>query len=1284
MAFDASSAVANEPVAPAPFDPSSVVTTDIPVEHHELGPDWNNLYAGLDGLDQRVKPEQAKAFQALDNSPDGAAEARARAINKTFYEAKLGSIPQGAITGSWPTVRKTIARHLLGQPGDVPDTQLYSLTADHLQGEEFVKALMMESASPTDTVNGFRHNFPNHFLQESAESKPIVEAAMKPFVPLPEAPKNLPNMPELGLMNPALSAGVWNSFLKPTAEGVESPFGVATLGTGSVLRGAAKAGIPLAKHLLTGFEGAFAALMGKQAYDASPEMLKVINDPNTSFQSKVEAVGSVVGPGAFALLGALGALQTARGVGMPKLKGEPKVDTEILTDDALKAKGDEGVASASAAQEMQNLTPPPQSKASVFQPEIKGSGLDKESTTLNDLIGQPVRYEGYSGKLIRDAEGNFVVLKEAVEKGKPNTFEVANTGKEPLMKANEAGVIPELGWRSPERYVTVDPFASNIFDEAPHFAPEVENAAVETTARTGGQPLGVISPGFQGVQQILANGTRMVKQAMSDLRADPKYEGFTKLLNEWVGDRQLSAMRTQAEVKALMKRVPDKGIREGISNWIEAEGDMTKLTDWRDKTTKLGEKTGYEAALNLSPDQIAIATEIRDWFNKKFSEAEAAGVIDPAAFRENYVTHIVDQPLLGSFTGASSGALKKSFKYAKERVFPNFFELEQAGFKAKTKDFAHIMAVYDNELAKSIGTRNLIRNLLTETSKGGEPLAIPLTGRLKEGEGTGPNFISDPASKSPKESETIYRAIDNPALRKWAWLATDAEGKQTMIEGELGLHPEIRSHLENALGRSEISKWMESDGGSAMAILKAGAKLLDSSNAFVKRSMLGGISMFHAVHEGKRAAGYRVNPLSLEPIDPNSAFTQKAVKTGLMIAGDNDAVNMFAEGLGARGGITEAIPIVRDISRAAAEFTFHTFIPRLKMKTWTALYERNLSTYAEKIKAGTVTPDDVAYLTSHQVNARFGHLNYADLGRDPTLQHFLRIAALAPDFFESNMRNYGQAAKGFTGADSGKQAAIGFSLTAATLWLTARVLNKSLDDDPHFEEPFSVISGGRRYTMRNEAEDLWRMMKETPAYAKGRLSPGVASAVDALTQTNWRGEKITPVDAMKEFATKIVPISARWIPAVKNLLEMTATGHGRTVQPFEEFLGSQGLQVSRHSPLNAAYKLASEWRHAEGQKEDTGVYPVSKYQQLRYALEDGDTERAHEELQKLVASGEPLGKVIQGFRTSIDHPYTGSQANDYRFKASLSREDRAKVDAADKERDRIKRQFYQLVAGSGQ
>jgi hypothetical protein len=61
---------------------------------------------------------------------------------------------------------------------------------------------------------------------------------------------------------------------------------------------------------------------------------------------------------------------------------------------------------------------------------------------LANLIGTTVEYQGYTGTLVRDAEGNFMVLPPTRPNSKPFWIEVAGTGKDPSKMASEVAIVP--------------------------------------------------------------------------------------------------------------------------------------------------------------------------------------------------------------------------------------------------------------------------------------------------------------------------------------------------------------------------------------------------------------------------------------------------------------------------------------------------------------------------------------------------------------------------------------------------------------------------------------------------------------------------------------------------------------------------------------------------------------------------------------------------------------------------------------------------------------------------
>lgn len=267
-------------------------------------PNWENYYAGTDGLNQRVKPQQAAAFDALQKNSQNPKDAVMGAINQTYWQNNIRDLPAGSITSNWPTVRNTIGQEIFGRTGETSEENLYSLTGAHLKNTAFMRKVEYQNADPLQRMTMMMQAFPHQFSLSTGE---FMEEQSRPGVEVKEI-KDAPNVPALGIANPALSAAVWNSFVKPTVEGVSSPIGLGAAAVGEALTAGKAAGVPLAKEGLGLIQGLFSAAMAHQAVNQASETMKVSGDPKATFPQKVEAVGSIVTQ---MLFGAITAFETA-------------------------------------------------------------------------------------------------------------------------------------------------------------------------------------------------------------------------------------------------------------------------------------------------------------------------------------------------------------------------------------------------------------------------------------------------------------------------------------------------------------------------------------------------------------------------------------------------------------------------------------------------------------------------------------------------------------------------------------------------------------------------------------------------------------------------------------------------------------------------------------------------------------------------------------------------------------------------------------------------------------
>ena len=590
----------------------------------------------------------------------------------------------------------------------------------------------------------------------------------------------------------------------------------------------------------------------------------------------------------------------------------------------------------------------------------------------------------------------------------------------------------------------------------------------------------------------------------------PKWSDYEDATGKWSGADQANALDLDRFTKAIKDTVPDKLRREAISNWIEAGGDDSLLRERAEKSVA-PHRDGYEAALSLTDADKTIARNIMNRNDATLEEAQRAGLLQQGV--ENYVRHIwADNPKMVSKVMAEMNfnSLQTKPSFTKERKLPTYFDGEQIGLKPKDKDVGFLTASHERAFREALAARAYIKSLMEGKASDGRPLVATSWASAKELPATegikSAAYLVKP-NITPEAQFADYRPIDHPALRGWRWAGKTESGQPIFVQGDALVHPEIYTKLKNNLGKSAIRSYAMEIGGHTV---RPGAAVLNVSSE-IKHAILS-FSGFHQTTLGIHALEHRTLPAAMPELDLSQPKQKFLVDHGLMVA-QYDAAEAFGEGL-ASGGLVTKIPGIGPAYHAYTDYLFKSYLPRVKMAMALNALERNTRIYGDKLSA-----DQIGALTARQANAAFGGLNYKLLGRNKTLQDVMRLAFMAPDFTEARARFVGQAARPYNREQL--TALLGGALAFYTV---GRLLNQAVDNDPHWDKPFSLVHNGKEYKLRTVQGDFWSAINEPGKYVRNRLSPLASTSIMAAEGRDRFGRKQSLGELAKDVATSNVPI----------------------------------------------------------------------------------------------------------------------------------------------------------------
>lgn len=768
-----------------------------------------------------------------------------------------------------------------------------------------------------------------------------------------------------------------------------------------------------------------------------------------------------------------------------------------------------------------------------------------------------------------------------------------------------------------------------LSDQAPE--PVKQKAAFDLGKRISGIKDG-ISENLQGLK---AAGSYLRQK----LTGPPQFNDLKKA----IGNRHLaltdSAVNAREFVKNAMKKIPSKLSQEAIANFVDAGGDPAVLQKaLAEAPAKY--KPGYQKALNLTPDEQTVAANIKQYFETRLDDAIKNGILEDGI--EDYIHRYYqsDTPWKrGVLAELRSGISTGKPSLAKQRVFDYDFEAEKAGLKP-VKSFISRVAAYDLSLNKAIADRNIVKEMTQIKMPDGRPMVdtagagIP-TGNPVEGEGaTLIKPSAKPNSDKPIDNRSDYRPFDYPAMRKWKWAGLDENKNPIMLQGDVLVHPDAVKDVKALFERSKIRE-------STLGRLALGASstvkqtMFDLSGFHPTQITVHGLEHRSSVPFGEYDAkflGREYRPLTDYINDPDV----RGMVRGGMVMGETSGRELFHEGLSG-SSLTKHIPKLGPKLAEYTDWLFNDYIPRLKAETGLHALERNRQRFPK------LSQDELYHLTANQMNAAFGEQNYAMLGRSATTQDALRLAFVAPDFLESRAKFVGQA-----GTKYGREQFQALALGAATMYITARLLNKALDDEYHFEpkNAFSVIRNGKAYSLRTVQGDVLQAATDFETFMRHRLNPLFGrTALEMATQRDEFGRTRNAKQQLKDFASTIVPISLRGLlnPREQNLME--------------SLLNAFGITEHRASSTTLIYDLANKYKQQNkiGQEPGEFIYDPDKdpYRPIRQAATFSSPETVANEIKRAVAEGKKIEELKKHFTRYATSPFVGSKKNESKFFQSL-------------------------------
>jgi hypothetical protein len=286
-----------------------VVTTD----ESRLAADQAIVDRHLQNHPAQKEQGEPKVPQARDwlmtwfNSTDAAQMSKVdmEGINQAWVADRFYNWTRYSVGGNWPAFKAAVGQHYLGlpkSPEEIPETVFRDAITNRLKNETVVDDIKSYKDFGI-SQEWFKDLDPKMLPSMSREMSQFWQDLNRPFV----------SMKTFGDMADAATMGMWSPSilgatargLAPIIEGFETPLGIAGVGLVGKLASLGKT-YPVARRALAGISGLFTASMVSGTLDANKHRRQVMDDPNSSFNDKVEVNVEVAASALATLIAAFG------------------------------------------------------------------------------------------------------------------------------------------------------------------------------------------------------------------------------------------------------------------------------------------------------------------------------------------------------------------------------------------------------------------------------------------------------------------------------------------------------------------------------------------------------------------------------------------------------------------------------------------------------------------------------------------------------------------------------------------------------------------------------------------------------------------------------------------------------------------------------------------------------------------------------------------------------------------------------------------------------------------